>query len=60
MAQLKAKEEKKGEEDKGAKGGDPFRGMGPQIKLPHFREDKDNLDAFLLRFEGVANTQKWP
>ncbi|XP_054762005.2 uncharacterized protein LOC129268475 [Lytechinus pictus] len=29
-------------------------------KLPPFHEDKDNIDAYLQRFERYAETQNWP
>ncbi|XP_041477551.1 uncharacterized protein LOC121425534 [Lytechinus variegatus] len=29
-------------------------------KLPPFHEDKDNIDAYLQRFERYADTQNWP
>ena len=29
-------------------------------KLPHFVEGKDNIDAYLERFERYASNQKWP
>ena len=29
-------------------------------KLPHFVDGKDNMDAYLERFERYATSQKWP
>ena len=34
------------------------RGKAP--KLPAFNEQRDNIDAYLRRFEHYANTQGWP
>ena len=28
-------------------------------KLPHFQEDKDDMDAYLERFERYAESQEW-
>ena len=35
-------------------------GFSPQIKLPKFEEEKDNFDAYIARFERIAESQKWP
>ena len=37
-----------------------FGGFSPQIKLPKFEEEKDNFDAYIARFERMAESQKWP
>lgn len=34
------------------------RKAGP--KLPHFDENKDNIDSYLRRFERYAALQNWP
>lgn len=28
-------------------------------KLPHFDEDKDNMDSYISRFERYADAQRW-
>ena len=60
LAEIKARGAEEDAAEVGARGGNPFGGKGPHIKMPFFREDKDNFDAFLARFESVATTQKWP
>ena len=37
-----------------------FGGIGPQFKLPKFDEENDNFDAYVARFEMMAESQKWP
>ena len=36
------------------------RSLVPTPKLPHFVEGKDNMDAYLKRFEKYAEVQSWP
>ena len=36
------------------------RRLAPTPKLPHFVEGKDNMDAYLNRFEKYAESQLWP
>ncbi|XP_064470265.1 uncharacterized protein LOC135385018 [Ornithodoros turicata] len=36
-----------------------FQGVSPHKLLPPFDERKDDLDAYLIRFEKVAEGQKW-
>ena len=42
----------------GSKGNPNIRSKVP--RLPNFDESKDNIDAYLIRFERYASTQGWP
>ena len=32
----------------------------PKVKIPSFQENRDNLDAYIERFERYARSQEWP
>ena len=55
--QMRLKADGKDTEEGNGHGG---RVQAKTPKLPPFHEDKDNLDAYLGRFERYATVQKWP
>ncbi|XP_040064309.1 uncharacterized protein LOC120838441 [Ixodes scapularis] len=44
----------------GTEGAGQTLGKNPQRWLPAFNEEKDDQDAYLLRFERLATGQRWP
>lgn len=51
----------KQDESDGGKDQIPYRGIKSRVpKLPTFDENKDNIDAYIIRFERYASVQRWP